>query len=113
MKLQLSNKGSTDGILYIGHHQEEYVHRLRYQCCLQSIVKLKDKRKLKLKISCGEMCVSGRFHLTAITQLLLQLLGRYSSFYVTAELLLDTSQSLVTGKLKAVAVSNVSCRSIL
>lgn len=29
-------------------HQEEYVHCSRYQCCLQSIVKLKDKRKLKL-----------------------------------------------------------------
>lgn len=33
-------------------------------------------------------------------KLLLQLLGRYSSFYVTAELLLDTSQSLVTGELR-------------
>lgn len=33
-------------------------------------------------------------------KLLFQLLGRYSSFYATAELLLDTSQSLVTAKLR-------------
>lgn len=43
-----------------------------------------------------ETSACGLFHLAAITGSRLQLSGRYSSFHVDAELLLDTSQSLVT-----------------
>lgn len=54
---------------------------------------------MKLQLGCTDMSLwtlSSSSH----PELLLQLFGRFLSFYVSAELLLDWSQSLVTGELR-------------
>lgn len=46
--------------------QQHNAHCQRYQCCLQSIVKVKDNKKVKLQLGCTDMSVSGLFHPAAI-----------------------------------------------